>query len=127
MRGGVMIKRVLVVDNDPDIVNLEEKILKREGYNVVTAFDGNEANSLLANQDFDLVLLDVMMPDVNGSEVSKKMRQKRDKGRIPVVFVTAKDDAGALREGFRSGGTVFLSKPFTASQLLGVVRSMTDH
>lgn len=122
-----MIKRVLVVDNDPDIVNLEEKILKREGYNVVTAFDGNEANSLLANQDFDLVLLDVMMPDVNGSEVSKKMRQKRDKGRIPVVFVTAKDDAGALREGFRSGGTVFLSKPFTASQLLGVVRSMTDH
>ncbi len=127
MKGvNAMSKRILVVDDDLDIVNLEEKILKREGYEVVTATDGAQALALLSDQDFDLLLLDIMMPGIDGFEVSRTVRQRKTNTRLPVVFVTAKDDAASMKEGFRSGGTVFLSKPFTANQLLKVVRSMID-
>jgi len=118
--------RILVVDDDPGILTLEEKILSREGYEVVTASDGNRAVELVKQQEFDLVLLDVMMPGLDGFEVSRTFQREGGPRSVPVVFVTAKDDPDAMREGFRSGGTVFLSKPFTANQLLRVVHSMLE-
>lgn len=119
-------KRILVVDDDRSILYIEEEILKMAGYAVTTARDGTSAISLFNQQDFDLVLLDVMMPGVDGFEVSRTFRQLDGSKRVPVVFVTARDDAESMREGFLSGGTLFLAKPFTSHQLLHVVRSMID-
>jgi DNA-binding response OmpR family regulator len=119
-------KRILVVDDDPDILTLEERILKREGFEVVTAMDGENAMAMIRNHDFDLVLLDIMMPGIDGFEVSRSLRKESEGKPVPVVFVTARDDADSMREGFRSGGTVFLSKPFTANQLLRVVNSIVQ-
>ena len=121
-----MAKRVLVVDDDTDILTLIEKILRREGYEVVTTSEGAAAITLIEEQDFDVILLDIMMPGINGFEVSRGIRRNEKGVRPPVVFVTARDDSESMREGFRSGGTVFLSKPFTASQLLRIVQAMTN-
>jgi DNA-binding response OmpR family regulator len=79
---------------------------------------------LFSQREFDLVLLDVMMPGVDGFEVSRQLRQTGNPKRVPVVFITVKDDAESMREGFRSGGSIFLSKPFTAVQLAKLVRSL---
>lgn len=113
-------KRLLVVDDDPDILTLERKILEKAGYEVDTALDGFSAVQLVGLAEFDLVLLDVMMPGMDGFEVSRVIREKGGR-ELPVVFVTARDDSDSMREGFRSGGSVFLSKPFTANQLLRIV------
>jgi len=118
-------KTILVVDDDPDILALEEKILKREGYQVLTASDGAQAIALVeAGTNIDLILLDVMMPNINGFEVSQRVRDSGDGKRIRVVFVTAKDDAQSMKEGFSAGGTVYLTKPFTTTQLVKVVGSL---
>lgn len=118
-------KTILAVDDDPDILALEEKILKREGYGVLTAPDGAKAISLIkAGRNIDLILLDVMMPNINGFEVSQWVRESGAGKRIPVVFVTAKDDARSMQAGFRAGGTVYLIKPFTTTQLVKVVGSL---
>jgi CheY-like chemotaxis protein len=118
-------KTILAVDDDPDILVLVEKILKREGYEVLTAANGAKAISLLkTGREIDLILLDVMMPNINGFEVSQWVRGSESERRIPVVFVTAKDDAQSMKEGFRSGGTVYLTKPFTTTQLVKTVTSI---
>lgn len=116
--------RILAVDDDPEILLLERKILESEGYEVFTAASGKNALEMVEKFAFDLVLLDIMMPETDGFQVSKMLRDNQKSQRLPVVFVTAKDDSQAMQEGFRSGGTVFLSKPFTARQLLGVVRAL---
>ena len=116
-------KQLLVVDDDPDILTLERKILEKAGYEVATAMDGVSAVELVSMTEFDLILLDVMMPGMDGFEVSRQILEK--KGReIPVGFGTARDDSDSMREGFRAGGSVFLSKPFTANQLLRIVGDM---
>jgi CheY-like chemotaxis protein len=118
-------KTILVVDDDPDILALEEKILKREGYEVLIATNGAGAITLVKEgKHIDLILLDVMMPNINGFEVSQWVRGSGSEKRIPVVFVTAKDDAESMKEGFRAGGTVYLTKPFTTTQLVKVVSSL---
>ncbi|MBN2495073.1 MAG: response regulator [Deltaproteobacteria bacterium] len=122
-----MAKKILVVDDDVDIVTLEKRILEREGFEVVTAMDGASAIGILEKETFDLILLDIMMPGMDGFEVSRSIQDKPESSpRAPVVFVTARDDSQSMREGFRSGGTVFLSKPFTANQLVRIVKSMID-
>jgi DNA-binding response OmpR family regulator len=117
-------KRILVVDDDPTYLTLEESVLKREGYEVVTAEDGAQAMSLYKEQEFDLVLLDVMMPGVDGFEVSRTLREGDRQKKVPVVFVTSKDDSKSMQEGFRSGGRVYLTKPFTNFQLVKMVKSV---
>lgn len=118
-------KTILAVDDEPDILALEEKILKREGYEVLTAPSGAKAIALIkTGRHIDLILLDVMMPNINGFEVSQWVRGSENEKRIPVVFVTAKDDAQSMKEGFRAGGTVYLTKPFTTTQLVRTVNSI---
>lgn len=118
-------KTVLAVDDEPDILALIEKVLKREGYEVLTASSGAKAISLIkTGKSIDLILLDVMMPNIDGFEVSQWVRGSENEKRIPVVFVTAKDDAQSMKEGFRAGGTVYLTKPFTTTQLVRTVTSI---
>ncbi len=115
---------ILIVDDDHDILTLERKILEREGFVVSAANDGKEAVEKIETSDFDLILLDIMMPGIDGFEVSRVIQRKPGERNTPVVFVTARDDSESMREGFRSGGTVFLSKPFTSNQLLRLVKAM---
>ena len=119
-----MAKRILVVDDDENILNLEKTILEQKGFDVTGAGGGSEALKLLAEKDFDLVLLDVMMPEVDGFTVCRKIKEDPRLKDIPVIFLTARGGGEALAEGFESGAVMYINKPFTANKLLTIVNTM---
>lgn len=119
-------KRILVVDDDENILNLEKTILEQKGFSVTTAGGGNEALKVLAEEGFDLILLDVMMPEVDGFSVCRKIKNDPRLKDIPVIFLTAKGGGEALAEGFESGAVMYINKPFTANKLLTIVNTMLE-
>jgi DNA-binding response OmpR family regulator len=121
-----MAKRILVVDDDENILNLEKTILEQKGFQVTTADGGAEALKVLADHNFDLILLDVMMPEVDGFTVCRKIKEDPRQKDIPVIFLTAKGGGEALAEGFESGAVMYINKPFTANKLLTIVNTMLE-
>jgi len=119
-------ERLLVVDDDENILNLEKTILEQKGFEVTGAAGGAEALKLLAEKDFDLVLLDVMMPEVDGFTVCRKIKEDPRLKDIPVIFLTARGGGEALAEGFESGAVMYINKPFTANKLLTIVNTMLE-
>ena len=119
-------KRILVVDDDENILNLEKTILEQKGFSVTTAGGGTEALKVLAQEGFDLILLDVMMPEVDGFTVCRKIKDDPRLKEIPVIFLTAKGGGEALAEGFESGAVMYINKPFTANKLLTIVNTMLE-
>jgi DNA-binding response OmpR family regulator len=119
-------KRILVVDDDENILNLEKTILEQKGFDVTGAAGGAEALRLLGEHTFDLVLLDVMMPEVDGFTVCRKIKEDNRLKDIPVIFLTAKGGGEALAEGFESGAVMYINKPFTANKLLTIVNTMLE-
>jgi two-component system sensor histidine kinase/response regulator len=121
-----MAKRILVVDDDENILGLERTILEQKGFEVTTAGGGKEALRILGDQTFDLVLLDVMMPEVDGFTVCRKIKEDPRQKDMPVIFLTAKGGGEALAEGFESGAIMYINKPFTANKLLTIVNTMLE-
>ena len=119
-------KRILVVDDDENILSLERTILEQKGFGVTTAGGGAEALKLLDKETFDLVLLDVMMPEVDGFTVCRRIKEDPRTKELPVIFLTAKGGGEALAEGFESGAVMYINKPFTANKLLTIVNTMLD-
>ena len=119
-------KRILVVDDDENILNLEKTILEGKGFSVTRAAGGAEALTLLGTGTFDLVLLDVMMPGVDGFTVCRKIKEDPRLKDLPVIFLTAKGGGDALAEGFESGAVMYINKPFTANKLLTIVNTMLE-
>ncbi|MGE5126819.1 MAG: response regulator [Betaproteobacteria bacterium] len=125
-REEAMPKRILVVDDDENILSLERTILEQKGFAVTTAGGGEEALRLLKQESFDLVLLDVMMPDKDGFEVCRQIKQDARTRSLPVIFLTAKGGGDALAEGFEAGAVMYINKPFTANKLLTIVKTMLE-
>ena len=121
-----MAKRILVVDDDENILNLEKTILEQKGFEVTAATGGAEALRLLAEKSFDLVLLDVMMPELDGFTVCRKIKEDPRCKDLPVIFLTAKGGGEALAEGFEAGAVMYINKPFTANKLLTIVNTMLE-
>ena len=121
-----MAKRILVVDDDENILNLEKTILEQKGFQVTRAAGGEEALSALKSGSFDLVLLDVMMPGLDGFAVCRKIKEDPRLKDLPVIFLTAKGGGEALAEGFESGAIMYINKPFTANKLLTIVNTMLE-
>jgi len=123
--GAPMSKKILVVDDEPAILELERRILVEEGsFEVATAESAQAALDALAEDRFDLILLDVMMPDVNGFDLCRQIKQDPRSKDIPVVFVTAREGGEALLEGYESGGAMFIAKPISVQKLLAIVGTM---
>jgi DNA-binding response OmpR family regulator len=121
-----MAKRILVVDDDENILSLERTILEQKGFAVTTADGGAEALEILGKEIFDLVLLDVMMPEIDGFTVCRRIKEEPRTKEIPVIFLTAKGGGEALAEGFESGAIMYINKPFTANKLLTIVNTMLE-
>ena len=113
--------RILVVDDDPEIVSFVKRGLAYEGYKVDTAADGFEALAKARESEPDLVVLDVMMPEIDGIEVSKRLREGSD---VPILMLTAKGTIPDKVAGFESGADDYLVKPFAFDELLARVRAL---
>lgn len=108
---------ILAVDDETLIRDLYQRLLSKEGYIVDTAKTGREALDKIRKSRPDLVLLDIVMPEVNGYEVCTQMKQDENTRDIPVIIVTALDDREALLTGLRAGANDFLTKPLDAAEL----------
>ena len=118
-----MTKRILVVDDDEMVLMALDELLKPEGYDVQTVGSGKEALKNLEQGAFDLIMLDVIMPEMDGFELCKKIREKEKYREIPVVFLTAKSREEDRVRGLEAGANLFLSKPISPDKLLGIISS----
>lgn len=115
---------ILVVDDQPNNVKLLGDLLLAQGYAVVTAVNGREGLARARADDPDLILLDVMMPDMNGYEVCRVLREDPATRMLPIVLITALDAAEERLKGLEAGADDFISKPFSRPELLARVRSL---
>lgn len=112
---------ILTADDDPQILRLVSRNLQLEGYDVVTAIDGQEALEHLEAQKFDLAILDVMMPKLDGFDVTARVREFSS---IPIIMVTARGQDQDKIHGLDLGADDYLTKPFSVEELLARVRSV---
>src|SRR5512141_2052143 len=117
-----MAKRILVVDDEKHIVRLVQVNLERQGYEVVTANDGKEALEKVESERPDLVVLDVMMPYMDGFEVLQNLRRNPSTRDIPVIMLTAKAQDQDVFRGWQSGVDCYLTKPFNPMELISFVK-----
>jgi len=113
--------RILVVDDDPEIVSFVRRGLAYESYKIDTANDGTEALAKAREREPDLVILDIMMPGIDGIEVAKRLRQGGD---VPILMLTAKGTVADKVAGLESGADDYLVKPFAFDELLARVRAL---
>lgn len=114
--------RILIADDDPSILELIHMYLSHEGYSVHTARDGKEAFDMLSNGKWDLIILDVMMPHMDGWQLTQDIR--RYYGDVPILLVTAKGESEDKIKGFRLGTDDYLAKPFVAEELVMRVKAL---
>ncbi len=114
--------RVLVVDDDPDVRTLVELKLRLEGLEVVSVASGEEALAMLSVESFDLVVLDLMMPGIDGIEVCRRIRERPETADLPVIMLTARAQETDVERGLTVGATDYVTKPFSPRELMLRVR-----
>ena len=118
--GGTMdAKRtIMIVDDNLDIVTIVKTILEGKGYNVMCAYSGAELFTRIEGQKPDLIILDIMMPQMDGLEVLTRLKETSDTSTIPVILLTAKVQYEDVLGGYKLGADYYITKPFTSTQLL---------
>ena len=117
-------RTVLVADDDEDILQLVSFRLERAGYTVVTAADGAQALAAARQHQPDLAVLDVMMPGLNGYEVTRQLRADPATAAIPVILLTARVQEADVSRGFEAGADDYLRKPFSPQELRSRVQAI---
>ena len=123
-------QRVLIVDDNRSLVTAAQRILQKAGFEAVTAFDGSEALERVREQKPDLIILDIVMPGLDGYDVCRALRKDPDTAKIPVLLLTVKGQANSptgAREkidGFEAGAVDFMCKPVKAKELIDRVEGL---
>jgi DNA-binding response OmpR family regulator len=117
-------KRILVVDDEPDVRELVVYRMRRSGYEVFEAKNGEEAFDLAVQHVPDLIVADVMMPRVDGYELTRRLRGETTTQRIPIILLTAKTQEADVSQGFDAGADDYLKKPFNPDELVARVRAV---
>jgi len=118
--------QIMVVDDDQDTVTILARHLQREGFVPIEANSGAQCLKLIQENEIDVILLDLMMPDMDGFQVVKALRQNPLTAEIPIIMITARDDLDARAEGMRLGVSDFLAKPVFRRQLASRVRAQLE-
>ena len=115
--------RILIVDDEPDIITLISRYAEREGYEVVTAEDGSQAIDICRKEDFDLIVMDIMMPDTDGFTACKKIKEFKD---IPVIMLSARGTEFDKLFGFEVGVDDYVTKPFSPRELMARIKAVIN-
>ncbi len=116
-------EKILIVDDVSKNIQILGNILSQEQFQIAYAQDGQQALDICKVQDFDLILLDIMMPKMDGYEVCEKLKKNPATSEIPIIFLTARADMDSIIKGFELGGQDYITKPFNASELLARVNN----
>ncbi len=114
---------ILIIDDVIENIKILSSILEQEGYNVMSTTDGFEALKLIQSRPFDLIMLDIMMPDISGLEVCRHLKVDPMTANIPVIFLTASNDKDMLSKAFDVGGIDYIRKPYFKEELLSRVKA----
>lgn len=117
-------KKILVVDDDPYILMSLEFLMKKNGFDVMVARNGTEALEIVEKQVPDMVLLDIMMPDVDGYAICKHIKSSKKLKEAKVVFMSAKSKETDIQKGYDLGASLYVTKPFSTRQLLKQVQEL---
>jgi DNA-binding response OmpR family regulator len=117
-------KKILIVDDEEDILHFLELVLREKGYEVVTAPGGHEALTRVQIERPDLVLLDIMMPEMDGWEVLKLLRVDEETAAIPVAMLSARTEARDRVQGLQEGAIDYICKPFSLQELLSKIEAI---
>lgn len=115
--------KILIVDDIPANIQILGNILSKENFQIAYAQSGKQALSVIKHQKLDLILLDIMMPYMDGFEVCKILKNQKETAEIPIIFLTAKADMESIVKGFEAGGQDYITKPFNAAELLARVNT----
>jgi len=110
--------KILIVDDVPKNIQMAMNILKNEGHHMYYAQNGKRALSLTQENDFDLILLDIMMPQMNGYEVCTELKLNKKTKDIPIVFLSGKDSSSDIEKAYEIGGLDYVIKPFISIELI---------
>jgi DNA-binding response OmpR family regulator len=119
-------KRILVVDDEMYIVNILDFTLAGEGWEVISANNGEDALRTLLKVEPDLVILDVMMPRIDGVEVCRAIKAREESANTPVILLSAKDSDRDREKGMEAGADLYLTKPFSPSRLVEEIRNLMN-
>jgi DNA-binding response OmpR family regulator len=119
-------QQVLIVDDEPMARTLLRLILVRAGFNVSEAEDGFDALEMIKQNKPDIILLDVMMPGMDGFTVCEKLRQQDETATLPIIMLSAKTDLDSINKGLRVGATKYLTKPISPDELTIHVTDVLD-
>ena len=111
-------RTIMVVDDNPDIITIVTTILEGKGYQVLSASIGQELLNLLTDRKPDLIILDIMMPEMDGLEVLGRLKAVTETASIPVILLTAKVQYEDVLGGYKLGADYYITKPFTSTQLV---------
>ena len=111
---------ILVIEDDKNIISVLKYILEKEGFSVNIAEDGRQGLEKALNNDFDIILLDVMLPFINGFDILKEIKEKK---QTPVIMLTALDDEDSKVKGFETGADDYVSKPFSNRELIARINA----
>jgi len=116
-------KKILIVDDVARNIQILGNILSNNGYQIAYAQNGRQALKITNTQNFDLILLDIMMPEMDGYEVCKHLKNSNITASIPIIFLTAKADMESIVKGFETGGQDYITKPFNSAELIARVKT----
>ncbi|MEJ2464591.1 MAG: response regulator [Candidatus Thiodiazotropha sp.] len=117
---------ILVVDDSPTEVHIFKKILERQGYTIVVAKDGQEGVDIAIQVQPDLILMDVVMPVLNGFQATRQIKHNEKTSKIPVIMVTTKDQKTDMNWGMRQGANEYLVKPVAPADLLSKIKALLN-
>jgi twitching motility two-component system response regulator PilG len=119
-------KHILIVEDEESLLKLETILLQVKGYEVTGAVTGNDAMEKLSREMFDLVLLDIMLPDIDGYEICSRIRKDQRTAGIPVVMLTAKKNQDDKERGTACGANAYLTKPFKSAMIMEVIEGLLN-
>jgi CheY-like chemotaxis protein len=115
-------EQILVVDDDQNIQVLVKTILSQKDYRVITASNGEEAMEILKKEKFQAIIIDAMMPVMDGNTLARKIKESAATREVPIIMITASKEVDMVKKSFSAGCVLFLPKPFTASSLLSLIQ-----
>ena len=119
-------KKVLIVDDEPNILMSLDFLMRKEGYDVFIARDGYEAIKIIDDDEPDIIVLDIMMPTVDGYEVCQYVKNDEDKKHIKIIFLSAKSKKEDIEKGYEMGADSYMTKPFSTRDLVKEVKKINE-